>query len=113
MAKPKSERLLYVGPLSSFSVFTPNTKKNTEAALANGEFHFESEDRPLIPGITYDDLPTDHPVIQNLIAAKLLTPPPTDAAPEAPTETVVTDSANNKSGDDRSTSAAAQEGKAK
>ena len=80
MAKEKFERLHYVGPLSSFSVLTVDPKKNTEATLAAGEFHAESKDRTLVPGVTYDDLPTDHPVIQNLIAGKLLITPPEQQA---------------------------------
>jgi hypothetical protein len=103
LAKVKSERLRYLGPVSSFSVVTPSSN-DTEP---------KSDDRPLVTGRSYDDLPMDHPVIINLIAGKLLIPAPDDAATEAPPKTTVADSTTNKSGDDRSTSAATQEGKAK
>lgn len=114
MAKEKFERLLYVGPVSSFSVVTPNLDeaKNTDASIKSGVVHFEieSDDRPLITGVTYDDLPMDHPVIQNLIAAKLLIPAPPEASPDP----AVSDSTNTKAGDDRSTSiSASQKGKSK
>lgn len=103
MAKEKFEKLRYVGPLSSFSVL---------AAASEGKEPV-SKDRALVPGMNYDDLPPDHPVIQNLIAAKLLITPPAETVTEASAETAVADSTNTKTGDDRSTSAATQEGKAK
>lgn len=89
MAKEKYERMTYLGPVSAFSV------------VKGGK----SADRALVTGVTYDDLPADHPVIQNLTTAKLLFP---EASPAA----AVSDSDNDKGGGDRSTSAKS-EGKAK
>jgi hypothetical protein len=103
MAKEKFEKLRYVGPLSSFSVL---------AKAKDGE-EPDSKDRSLVPGVTYDDLPADHPVIQNLIAGKLLITPAAETVTEAPAETAVADSTNTKIGDDRSTSATTQKGDAK
>lgn len=102
MAKPKTERLLYVGPVSSFSIVTP----------AKGDEEIKSADRALVTGVTYDDLPGNHPVIQNLRAAKLLIPPPKEEQPEASPDVAVSDSTNDKAGDD-SSSSVSEEGKAK
>lgn len=85
MAKEKFERLRYLGPVSSLS------------AMAEGE-----DDRALITGVVYDDLPPGHPVVQNLKVHHLLVPADDAEAPIAP---AVTDSPNPEPGDDRSTSA--------
>lgn len=92
MAKEKFERrLLYVGPVSSFSIL---------AASGNGDQVAPIDDtRPLITGEVYDDLPPDHPVIKNLIAHKLLVTPPDDVSDAAPAKTAVSDSGTTKSGD--------------
>lgn len=104
MAKEKFESpMLYLGPLSSFSVVTKTHEDKGP----------DTTDRPLVPGQTYDDLPKDHPVINNLIAGKMLIPATDETPPEASPKKAVADSSNTKAGDDRSTSAATQEGNAK
>ncbi len=102
MTKPKTERLLYVGPVSSFSI----------VKSAKGDEGIKSVDRTLVTGVIYDDLPRRHPVIQNLRAAKLLISAPKEEQPEASPEVAVSDSTNDKAGDGGSSSAS-EEGKAK
>ena len=87
MAKEKFERLLYLGPVCSLSILD-GTGDTPEKA------------RMLVTGVTYDDLPPKHPVVQNLKADRLLVPPPTDA--EASADPVMAESETDKTGDDRS-----------
>lgn len=94
MAKEKFERLLYLGPVSAFSIVTP--------APAGSEAEPVSESRSLVTGETYDDLPPDHPVIANLVAHKLLVTPPKTETPEASPDRAVAESETAKSGGDRS-----------
>lgn len=93
MAKEVYERLRYVGPVSSFSVVTP----------AKGDGAPVSKDRALITGVTYDDLPGDHPVIAQLMVARLL-------VPAGPAEPAMAESGNSKTGDDRSSSRSSKGG---
>ncbi|MEH6740505.1 MAG: hypothetical protein V7695_18470 [Sulfitobacter sp.] len=89
MAKEKFERLKYFGPVSTFSIIGAADQDETP----------ESEDRPLVTGVVYDDLPPDHPVIKNLIANKLLVPFVDEPTPEAPPKPALPDSDPDKDGD--------------
>jgi hypothetical protein len=99
MSKPKLNNLRYTGPISTFSVLTVDPKKNTEATKAAGEFHWESEDRVLVPGLIYNDLPSEHPVIKNLIAKKLLIETEEETTGTAPPKPTFSDSGTDPSGD--------------
>lgn len=97
MAKDKFERrLLYVGPVSSFSIMA--------AKGADDKVVPDDSTRPLITGEVYDDLPKGHPVIENLIAHKLLVTPVDEVSDPLSPETVVPESGTASSnGDGRKT----------
>ncbi|KQI69385.1 hypothetical protein AN189_02875 [Loktanella sp. 3ANDIMAR09] len=78
MSKQNPTSLLYLGPVSSY-----RTAKASDAPKDAPS----GDDRPLVTGTIYTDLPADHPAIATLIARKLLVPAPIAKAPDTgPTE---------------------------